>query len=676
MRKRKASADWGRVAIEAVAPELDGGRFPVKRVVGETVQVEADIFADGHDALAARLLHRPPGSKDWAEAPMRFYDNDRWRGEFMTEGIGVHVFTLEAWVDRFSSWKRDLVKRLEAGQEASAELLAGADLAAEAAQAAGAGVEAAGKPFSAPAAPEAPIALSGAESLEACARLLRQTPAPQAAVETVLSPEIAALMARFAPRGRVTRYEKDLEVVVDRERARFSAWYEFFPRSCAQEPRHAAFKDCEKRLEYAASMGFDVVYLPPIHPIGLSHRKGRNNSTTCRPGDPGSPWAIGSEQGGHLAVHPELGTLEDFQAFRRKAEKLGLELALDIAFQCSPDHPYAKEHPEWFRRRPDGSIRYAENPPKKYEDIYPFDMEGEAWEPLWEELKNVFLYWAEQGVRIFRVDNPHTKPFAFWERAIRDVKKVYPDVLFLAEAFTRPKVMYRLAKLGFSQSYTYFAWRSTKWELTEYLTELTQGPAKEFFRPNFWPNTPDILTSVHVEGGRPAFQSRFILAAALGASYGIYGPAFELCVNRPRQQGSEEYLDSEKYEIKRWDLGEPQSLRLLIAKVNRIRRENPALQSNRGLHFHPTDNERLLCFSKRSEGLGNVILAVVNLDWRWAQSGWVDVPVASLGLDPMKPYQVRDLLSDARYTWNGSRNFVKLDPAVLPAHLFRVEQAA
>jgi starch synthase (maltosyl-transferring) len=658
MRRRKTlPSDWGRVAIEAVAPELDGGRFPVKRVVGETVRVEADIFADGHDVLAARILHRPPGAKDWSEAPMRFYDNDRWRGEFMTDGIGVHAYTLEAWVDRFSSWKRDLVKRLETGADTAAELLTGADIFAEAARAAAAGNE--------------------SEALEAAACALRQAPLPPGAVENVLKPEVAALMARYAPRGRVTRYEKELGVVVDRERARFSAWYEFFPRSTAAEiGRHGTFKDCEKRLEHAASMGFDVVYLPPIHPIGLSHRKGRNNSTTCRPGDPGSPWAIGSELGGHLAVHPELGTLEDFQAFRRKAEGLGIEVALDIAFQCSPDHPYAKEHPEWFRRRPDGSIRYAENPPKKYEDIYPFDMEGGSWEPLWEELKGVFMYWAEQGVRIFRVDNPHTKPFAFWERTIREVKDRYPDALFLAEAFTRPKIMYRLAKLGFSQSYTYFAWRSTKWEFTEYLTELTQGAPKEFFRPNFWPNTPDILTAVHVEGGRPAFMSRFVLAATLGASYGIYGPAFELCVNKPRQLGSEEYLDSEKYEVKHWDLGEPQSLKPFIAKVNRIRRENPALQSNRGLRFHVTDNEHLLCYSKRSPGLGNVILAVVNLDWRWPQSGWVDVPVASLGLDPIKPYRAHDLLTDARYTWNGSRNFVRLDPAAAAAHLFRLEQAA
>lgn len=652
--KRKALSDaWARVVIEAVSPEIDGGRFPVKRTVGEAVRVEADIFADGHDVLAARLLHRQDGSKSWASAPMTFYDNDRWRGEFAVGEPGYRLYTIEAWVDRFATWKRDLGKRIEAGQDISVELQVGADLVDAAA------LGAAGK---------------DAERLRECTDLLRKTPARLGAVETAMSPEIAALMARLAPRGRVTRYDRELAVVVDRAKARFSAWYEFFPRSTAKDAgRHGTFKDCEKRLEYAASMGFDVVYLPPIHPIGRTHRKGRNNQTSCLATDPGSPWAIGSEVGGHLAVHPELGALDDFRSFREKAEKLGLEVALDIALQCSPDHPYAKEHPEWFKRRPDGSIRYAENPPKKYEDIYPFDMESEAWNPLWEELKNIFLFWGGQGVRIFRVDNPHTKPFAFWEWALQEVKRLYPDAIFLAEAFTRPKVMYQLAKLGFTQSYTYFAWRSTKPELTQYLTELTQPPVSEFFRPNFWPNTPDILTAAHVEGGRPAFLSRFILASTLSSNYGIYGPAFELCVKAPRQAGSEEYLDSEKYELKHWDLNTPHSLKGLIAKVNRARRENPALQSNRGLRFHRTDNEHLLCYSKQDEGLSNVVLAVVNLDWRYVQSGWVDIPAASLGLDPARPYQVHDILTGARYTW-GARNFVKLDPSVMPAHLFRAAQ--
>jgi len=654
MTPRRMDPDaWGRAVIEAVSPEIDYGRFPIKRTAGEDVEVEADIFSDGHDVLAARLLHRREGSKAWAESSMLLYDNDRWRGAFTLREIGTHAYTIEAWVDAFATWKRDLSKRLEAGQEPGVELLVGADL-----------VEAAARGASG----------AAAKQLLECADMLRKSPPRIGAVEGALSAETGALMAKHGPRGRVTRYGRELSVTVDRERSRFGAWYEFFPRSTSGVPgRHGTFKDCERRLEYVASMGFDVAYLPPIHPIGRTHRKGRNNQTVCLPTDPGSPWAIGSEQGGHCAVHPELGTLDDFRAFRQKAEKLGIEIALDIALQCSPDHPYAKEHPEWFRRRPDGSIRYAENPPKKYEDIYPFDMESETWSPLWEELKGIFLFWAAQGVRIFRVDNPHTKPFAFWERTIREIKQAHPDAIFLSEAFTRPKIMYQLAKLGFTQSYTYFAWRNSKWELTQYLTELTQTPLKEYFNPTFWPNTPDILTAIHQQGGRPAFLSRFVLASTLGANYGVYGPAFELCVNKPRQSGSEEYLDSEKYEIKRWDLDAPHSLKGVIAKVNRARRENPALQSNRGLRFHDTDNEQIICYSKRSENPNSLVIVAVNLDWRYVQSAWVDIPVAALGLDASRPYRVHDLLSGASYVW-GTRNFVKLDPNAMPAHLLRVEQ--
>ncbi|HZA57031.1 MAG TPA: alpha-amylase family glycosyl hydrolase, partial [Candidatus Udaeobacter sp.] len=435
---------------------------------------------------------------------------------------------------------------------------------------------------------------------------------------------------------------------------------------------HGTFQDCEQRLSYIAGMGFDVLYLPPIHPIGRSFRKGKNNDLIAGPQDVGSPWAIGAKEGGHKAIHPQLGSLEDFRRLVAKAREFGIEIALDIAFQCTPDHPYVREHPEWFRKRPDGSIQYAENPPKKYQDIYPLDFERDDWKELWDELKSVFIFWSEQGVRIFRVDNPHTKSFLFWEWVIAEVKRDYPDALFLAEAFTRPKVMYRLAKLGFTQSYTYFAWRNTKWELTEYFTELTQTEIADFFRPSLWPNTPDILTEYLQFGGRPAFMTRLVLAAMLGASYGIYGPAFELCENVPREPGSEEYLNSEKYEIKHWNLDRPDSLKDFIARVNRIRQENHALQGDRNLRFHAVDNPEIICFSKHTDDLNNVIVVVVNLDPHHPQSGRVELATEELGLDPQQPFQMHELLTDARYLWHGTINYVQLNPQSVPAQIFRV----
>jgi len=482
-------------------------------------------------------------------------------------------------------------------------------------------------------------------------------------------------MARYPDRRHATEYAPALGVVVDRERARFSAWYEFFPRSCTDDPeRHGRLRDCEGRLKAAAEMGFDVVYLPPIHPIGRTNRKGRNNAERAGPADVGSPWAIGAEEGGHRAVHPELGTLEDFRWFVATAGKYGLEVALDIAFQCSPDHPYVREHPEWFLKRPDGSVQYAENPPKKYQDIYPLWFETDAWQSLWDELTDVVRFWIGQGVRIFRVDNPHTKPYAFWEYLIARIKAQHPEVIFLSEAFTRPAVMYRLAKLGFTQSYTYFTWRNTKWDLTQYFTELTQTPVREFFRPNLWPNTPDILNEYLQLGGRPAFMTRLVLAATLGASYGIYGPAFELCENRAREPGSEEYLDSEKYQIRVWPVEREDSLRWMIGRVNRIRRENPALHSDRGLRFHDVDNDMLVCYSKSTPDRENVILCVVNLDPHHTQSGWVGLPLEELGLDAHQPYQAHDLLSDARYLWSGTHNYVELNPHIVPAHILRLRK--
>jgi starch synthase (maltosyl-transferring) len=482
-------------------------------------------------------------------------------------------------------------------------------------------------------------------------------------------------MAKYPNRDLASIYEKELQVVVDRQRAGFSTWYEMFPRSCSNQPgKHGTLRDCEARLPYVAGMGFDVLYLPPIHPIGETHRKGKNNNPLAGPDDVGSPWAIGSKEGGHVAVHPELGTLEDFRRLVAKAREYSMEIAMDIAFQCSPDHPYVKKHPEWFRWRPDKSVQYAENPPKKYEDIYPFDFETERWQELWAELRDVLYFWLDQGVRVFRVDNPHTKPFGFWEWIIAQVKEKHPEVIFLSEAFTRPKVMYQLAKLGFSQSYTYFAWRNTKWELTRYFSELYQSDVREYFRANLWPNTPDILTEYLQMGGRPAFMARLVLAATLGANYGIYGPAFELCENRPRQLGGEEYLDSEKYEIRRWDLDRPESLKEVIARVNKIRRENQALQSDWNLRFHQVDNEKLIAYSKHTADLSNIVLVVVNLDPHHTHGAWLDLDLDSLGIQPQQSYQVHDLLGDARFLWYGSKNYVELDPKVVPAHIFRLRR--
>jgi starch synthase (maltosyl-transferring) len=643
-----------RVIIEAVKPEVDGRRFAIKRTVGEKVVVEADVFADGHDALSCLLLYRRDGESQWKEAPMDFLVNDRWRGEFSVTELGQYRYTVQAWVDHFKSWRGGLTKKFDAGHDVSVDLLTGAELVDEA------GKRAAG---------------SEAKRLKETARSLRGDGGPLERVQIALDQELAELMARHPDKGLATTYDGELVVAVDRPKARFSAWYEMFPRSSSSEPgHHGTFKDCEGRLAYVANMGFDVLYFPPIHPIGHTHRKGKNNIPVAGPDDPGSPWAIGSAEGGHKAIHPRLGTLKDFRRLVREAEKHGMEIAIDLAFHCTPDHPYVREHPEWLRWRPDRTVQYAENPPKKYEDIYPLNFETEQWQELWNELKDVVLFWIDQGVRIFRVDNPHTKPFHFWEWLIGEIKKDHPDVIFLSEAFTRPKVMYQLAKLGFTVSYTYFAWRNTKWELAEYFTELTQTEVREYFRPSLWPNTPDILTEYLQMGGRPAFMVRLVLAATLGASYGIYGPAFELCENRPRELGSEEYLDSEKYEIKNWDVTSPGSLADFIGSVNRIRRENPGLHGDWSLRFHPADNDQLICYSKQTEDLSNIIVVVVNLDPHHKHSGWLELPLETLGIDPQHPFQVHDLLSDERYLWHGNRNYVELDPRIVPAHIFRLRR--
>ena len=645
-----------RVVIENVQPQVDCGRFPIKRTIGERVSVTADIFADGHDILYAVLRHRPATQAAWEEVSMEPQPNDQWQAEFIVPAEGRYIYTLQAWIDHFQSWSRDLEKKFTAAQDISVDILTGLQLIDAAASRADE---------------------KDKSTLTTLAKEIRKLSASDLpkAVESSSSPELKALMIRNTDRRRATMYRKELVVVVDREKARFSAWYEMFPRSSSSQPaRHGTLQDCIKRLDYVSGMGFDVLYLPPIHPIGRVNRKGKNNDEKALPDDVGSPWAIGAREGGHKAIDPQLGTLEDFKRLLARAQQLGLEVALDLAYQCAPDHPYVKEHKEWFRTRPDGTVQYAENPPKKYQDIYPFDFETEKSQELWEELHSVALYWIEQGIRIFRVDNPHTKPFDFWEWLITDIKSRHPDVLFLAEAFTRPKVMYQLAKLGFTQSYTYFAWRNAKWEITQYFKEITQAEVQEHFRANLWTNTPDILTEFLQQGGRPAFMIRLVLAATLGANYGIYGPAFELGENRAVRAASEEYLDSEKYQVRNWDLDSPASLAELITRVNQIRRENPALQADLNLDFHPVDNEQIIAYSKMSDDLLNIIVAVVNLDPQRTQAGMVDLPLDLFHLDPRQPYQMHDLLTDAKYVWRGPRNYVELDPQRLPAHIFCIRR--
>ena len=638
-----------RVVIEGVRPEIDAGRFPIKRVVGEDVVVEADVFVDGHDAVACALRWRKADADTWSEERMEPIGNDRWRASFTVSTLGRYEYTVVGWVDRFAGWQRDLRKKVDAEQAVSVDLLQGAEIVHQLTR-----------------------KLRGAAKSEVAGwieRLEATDPDPDAG----LSPELADLMDRLGERRDETVYERVLEVAVSPTYAAHSTWYELFPRSASDEPgTHGTLRDAEARLPYVHRLGFDVLYLPPIHPIGVTKRKGRNNAVEAHDDDVGSPWAIGSEDGGHTEIHPDLGTFDDFDRLLHTARDMGIELALDIAFQASPDHPWVKEHPEWFRHRPDGTVQFAENPPKRYEDIYPLDFTSEAWLDLWTELREVIAFWVDRGVHIFRVDNPHTKPFPFWEWVIGEIKRDHPEVLFLSEAFTRPKVMYRLAKLGFDQSYTYFTWRNAKWEIEEYFTELTRTEAVEFFRPNLWPNTPDILSEFLQYGGRPAFMARLVLAATLGANYGIYGPAFELGEHVAVAPGKEEYLDAEKYEIRTWDLDHPASLADFIALVNGIRHANPALHSDRTLRFHEVQNDNLIAYTKKAGE--NVILTVVNLDPHHVQAGMMDLRLDDVGISTDDPYQVHDLLTRTSYVWHGGWNYVELDPFSVPAHVFRVEQ--
>lgn len=648
-----------RAVIDKVTPEIDGGLYPIKRVVGEPIVVTADVFADGHDALVVTLRRRHTNQTSWSELPMEFLGNDRWQVKFLTSLVGEMEYAVAARVDHFLSWQSGLKKLVESGQTADAlktEVLIGAEILGGIASRASS---------------------EEAKKIKAAqAALIKNAGSPES-----ISDSLSETLAYFAlkyPDLAITTESRIYRAIIDPPKAGFSTWVEIFPRSWSITPHaHGTFKDCERLLPDFADMGFDVLYLPPIHPIGTAKRKGKNNQTVAQASDVGSPWAIGAKEGGHKAIHPALGTINDFRRFVKKATSHGIDVALDIAFQCSPDHPYVKKYSQWFKWRPDGTVQYAENPPKKYEDVLPFNFETDDWKNLWLELKSVFEFWIEQGVSIFRVDNPHTKSFAFWEWCISELKRDYPETIFLAEAFTRPKVMYRLAKLGYTHSYTYFTWRNNKHDLQAYLTELTTTEAKEFFRPNFWPNTPDILSEEFLHHAPPpAFMLRYALAATLSSNIGIYEPAFSLCLNQPLIKGKEEYLDSEKYEIKAWELSKF-NIRPFVKHINQIRRANPALQQTNNLVFTQVEvapkveSDYLIAYLK---SIGrNHILSVVNHHPSQAQEGWVRVPLERLGIQEGESYRVRELITNTEFIWNKTWNYVRLNPTELVAAIFRIE---
>lgn len=637
-----------RVVIDAVFPEVDGGRFPAKRSAHEAVEVRAHIFTDGHDHISAVVCYRRAGDADWLEAPLTERQNDEWTATIPAGDPGMVEFTVEAWIDEFGSWRADLEQRIAAGWDIGGELQEGGQIAGRAAGRAD---------------------WPDREYLEWVGQQLREADEDIEARRAIaLDERLREMALRHADRSAASRYQV-LELLVDAERARFGAWYELFPRSAGDASTvSGTLTDVIARLPDIADMGFDVLYLPPIHPIGHTGRKGPNNSLHAGPGDPGSPWAIGSEAGGHTAVHPDLGSIEDVDALVRAARLHGIEVALDFALQCSPDHPWVREHPSWFKQRPDGSIRHAENPPKRYEDIYPLDLAGPDWEAQWQAILQVLEFWIAHGVRTFRVDNPHTKPYPFWAWLIGELRARHPDLVFLAEAFTRPKRMYALAKRGFNQSYSYFTWRNTKSEIVEYFTELSQPPVSDFYRPNLFVNTPDILHETLQHGGRAAFMVRAILAATLGPSWGIYS-GFEL-LDGEGIEGTEEYRDSEKYQVRRRDWDAPGNIKPLIRTLNRLRREHTSLQFMHDLWFLPVENEAILAFTKAAPGGRERMLVVVNLDLHEAQDGWVGLPLEQFGLASAEPFRVRDLLSGDEFEWEGEWNRVRLEPEVTPARMF------
>jgi starch synthase (maltosyl-transferring) len=634
-----------RVIIENVQPQVDGGMYPAKRTIGEKVDVTADIFGDGHDHIRAHLLYRKEGASEWTTQEMFQSYNDSWHGSFTVNEKGVYEFTLMAWIDHFDTWYDGFKKKSAAGVDVKTELMEGNIFLQQLSKG------------------------NNSELLHAAGRLEREY---NRAVEYVLSEDFKDLVHRYPLITYESRYPKVFKVSVEHKKANYSTWYELFPRSASLDGGHGNFKDVIRLLPRIATMGFDVLYLPPIHPIGKINRKGKNNNVKAEPGEPGSPWAIGSDEGGHKAIHHELGTMEDYQKLIEEARKYDIDIALDIAFQCAPDHPYVKEHPEWFRQRPDGTIQYAENPPKKYQDIYPFNFETEDWKALWQELKSVITFWIDKGVKIFRVDNPHTKPIPFWEWAIAEVNKEYEDIIFLSEAFTKPKVMASLAKIGYTQGYTYFTWRVTKQEIIEYMNELVNGPSRNYFRPNFWPNTPDILPYHLQHQGENIFIIRLALAATLSSNYGMYGPAYEFGDNVP-MPGKEEYYDSEKYEIKKYDWKKTNRMTDIISILNKTRKKHAALQSTWNIHFLPLENPNLLAFIKTTDDLSDIVLVVVTLDPHSRQQGFVQIPKWKLKLGDKINLKLHDVMTDEYYTWTQEWNYVEIDPFKMPFHLFTIE---
>lgn len=641
-----------RVIIENVMPQVDGGRYPAKSAVGEEVEVSAHIFADGHDYIRAQVILQEPGKKKKFELELSELSNDEWSVNFITTVKGSYRFTVEAWIDHLLTWYNGFIKKADAGQKLETELMEGVNLLEEVAKNNKKAAQDILKPFI--------KALSDKDNYFS-------------AIHTVRSKEFQELVAAFPLKRNVTTFEKELEIVTEFKQAAFSSWYEFFPRSASQDPKRSGnFKDCEKLLPRIASMGFDVLYFPPIHPIGEKHRKGKNNAVTAEKGEPGSPWAIGSKLGGHKSISPELGTMEDYERLVKKARKMGIEIALDIAYQCAPDHPYVKEHPQWFKWRPDGTVQYAENPPKKYQDILPFDFENDDWQNLWEELKSVVTFWIEKGVKIFRVDNPHTKPIPFWEWLIAEVNKEYEDIIFLAEAFTRPKVMASLAKVGFTQGYTYFTWRTTKAEMIEYMDQLVNGPQRNYFRPNFWPNTPDILPYHLQNGNDNTFISRYAMASTLSSNFGVYGPVYEFYYNQP-VPNKEEYYNSEKYEVQHHDWKQSNRMTDIMTAINKVRKNNAALQSTWNISFCDIQNDQILAYLKKTPDLSNIILCVVNMDSFNRQSGYVRMPLDELNIAGPVNLHLKDQITGDEYTWTQEWNYVDLDPYAIPFHLFKVE---
>ena len=637
-----------RVIITNVSPTVEGGKYPAKTVIDETMIITADVFGDGHDEVAASAFLRDVKTGNIVELPMDFVINDHWATEYTFTNTGTYEFWINGWEDHYSTWKHGLKKKYDAGQDIALELRIGADLL-----------------------------LAAAEVLKEESALLKNAASQMVDTEDGLviafDTTLAAAMFKYHPEDTVTTFHQVYQIIVERKKTAFSSWYELFPRSASAEPgKHGTFKDVMKLLPRIHKMGFDVLYFPPVHPIGEVNRKGKNNSLTAASDDPGSPWAIGNKKGGHKAIHAQLGTLADFKRLVKAANQFGIELAMDIAYQCAPDHPYVKKHPQWFKWRPDGTVQFAENPPKKYEDILPFDFETDDWENLWMELKSVIDYWIAAGVRIFRIDNPHTKAFPFWEWMMGEVRKTDPDVMFLAEAFTRPRLMERLAKTGFNQSYTYFTWRNTKYELETYMKELTKTEMRYYFRPNFWPNTPDILPPALIHGGENAHIMRLILAATLSSNYGLYGPVYEFGFNTPHG-AKEEYVDNEKYEIKQWNWTKYTRIREMIIRINQIRKKNTALQTTWNIEFVETTSDQIIAYLKTDVKTNNTLLIVVNLDVTQTHSASLRIPLETLPIDSSSELKVSDLLSGDTYYWRGEWQYVELNPYLMPAHIFKIE---